>query len=156
MVLAYLSDNSNTIPNAYYESIDDAISTAYQMGLTNGATTTNLDNVSITYTVRHTHGNYCYPTRSLVLNGTRTASAGNGKNSYRTTGTCTACGQTFDSGWVESSSGSGRSVDYVYTIYGGHSCNPIRNCGLDEGTRTTSDATTLKAGDEVVSATITY
>ena len=151
MVLAYLSDNSNSIPNAYYESIDDAISTAYQMGLTNGATNTNLDNVSITYTVRHTHGSYCRATKSLVIDSNRKSG-----NEYRSTGHCTACGASFDSGWTTASNGFSKTQGYVANIYMGHSCNPSLICGLDEGTRTTSDATTLKAGDEVISATITY
>ena len=156
MVLAYLADNTQTIPNAYYEGMDDAISTAYQMGLTNGAANTNLDNVSITYTVKHTHGSGCYPVRSLSIDSNRQDNGSDGKRQTRTTGHCTACGKYFDSGWEDNSEGYSKTIGYVQNIYMGHSCNPSLICGLVEGMRTTSDATTLKSGDEVVSATITY
>lgn len=150
-VLSYLQDSSQTIPDGYYFGMDSAISTAYQMGLTAGATNTNLDNVSIEYTVQHTHGAYCKATKSHVIDSNRQSD-----KEYRSTGHCTACGASFDSGWTTASDGFSKTQGYVYNIYIGHSCNPPLVCGQTEGTRTTTDTTTLVGGDKVVSATITY
>lgn len=154
-VLEYLSDNTKTIEDGYYEDLNSAIDTAYQMGLTAGATNTNLDNVTVTYTIKHTHGSYCRAVRSLSIDYQNQSTSSGGKKQFRVKGHCTACGKTFDSGWYDADSYSAPS-NVVYSLYGSHSCNPPLICGKEEGTRTTTDSSSLTAGDEVVSAVIDF
>lgn len=154
-VLDYLGDSTKKIEDGYYEDLNSAIDTAYQMGLTAGATNTNLDNVTVTYTIKHTHGSYCRAVRSLSIDYQNQSTSSGGKKQFRVKGHCTACGKTFDSGWYDADSYSAPS-NVVYSLYGSHSCNPPLICGKEEGTRTTTDSSSLTAGDEVVSAVIDF
>ncbi len=162
MVLAYFSDNSNSISDGYYFGMDDAISTAYQIGITDAATGTNVSNVEVVYHVNHTHETYCYPIASYSgpyrSNPDMTYDNGVTHSGNKASYVCTICGGSFSGtshGSMTDAERDGLSSFYAH-LSGGRCTRKGYQCGKDAGEQEVTDVSILGAGDSVVSATITY
>ena len=162
--MAYLSDNSNSIPNAYYEELDDAISTAYQMGLTAGATNTNLGNVTVTYTVQHAHVDGCYSRgKPAYYISSHSTENDDGRTKYYGYATCSVCGKSWHCSLGYKDWGTLEGDALYDAKASGHISNgmcyntaPTLSCGKTPGTYTTTDTATLGVGDTVTKAEITF
>ncbi len=123
---------------------------AYNLGVVDGKANASVNNVNITYTVKHTHNSSCYPTASFTYLGSE-------YNKYiedtEYIWICSVCNTRFvdrnSDGWTARQTFNAHLVN-------GHCPNSSFTCGKIEGTRTTTNISTLASGDAVISATITY
>ncbi len=137
----------------------------------------SIENVNITYTVNHTHGDYCYP-EATWEDGYFTEShrdsdlnAGDGDNIhyYNYYIKCTGCGQytgatAVDSGHYYTKAAQCRQAAKNKAILQ-YKANHLRGgvcpyagykCGKEEGECKVTDVKQLGSGDEVLSATIEF
>ena len=145
--------------------MNEAIDTAYQMGVTDGATGSKTKDVDVTYTVAHTHGDYCYPIASKTERAWRDDPHYLGGGDWSEHGiiaqvTCNVCG-AYWRGDVADDYRYDVAYQYPRNAYANHlrlgRCpNKGYQCGKTAGEYTTTDVTTLGTGDSVLSATIKY
>ena len=158
--------------------MDEAISTAYQMGITDASTGNSIGNVQVTYNVVHTHGNYCYPEAYATNYRDNSYKADYYDSDYnshydvyyhRYSCQCSVCGRTFNgNGGSRAYGNGGRSSSMIaaaiadaenkfYSHLSGGRCTAGGlQCGKSEGEQQITDVTLLGAGDNVVSAVIVY
>lgn len=159
-----------------YVNAQGVYNAGYSKGYAEGSTRTA--NAKVTYTAKHTHGDYCYPIATKI---------GPSTNSYMTwnddyepertydsrhhvaTYTCSVCNKTFS--WDERMRTWGESGENSYYmeqaiikaenefnahLVGGRCTAGGYKCGKSTGTYTTTNATTLGEGDSIVSAVINF
>lgn len=154
-VLAYLQDNSKSIEEGYYDKLGEAIQYAYTMGKTDAATGADITNVKVTFHYKHTHGRYCYPDAYLVRDGSREYEDEEGPHTY-VWGHCSVCGQGFGSHGHTNLKWYDLEAQMAQHAPGGKCTKNGYTCGKTEGEQTTTDSSTLGAGDTVTSAVIIY
>lgn len=143
------------------KSVYDA---GYTQGYAEGSTKTA--NANVTYTAKHTHGDYCYPIAEKT-NVREWSAPRDDQSAYvvanYVTFNCSVCGKSFD--------GMVNDGDYRYpSDYHWQTANNAFNahltagrctaggykCGKSTGTYTTTNVTTLGEGDSVISAVINF
>lgn len=167
---------SSNIPDGYYFDMNTGIETAYLLGVQDGKF--EPDDFSVTYTLRHTHGTYCYPTAEPVYLTSKSSTSretDNGGSSYYTQYTysatykCSACDYkasaskstnqewNFDDSLKSSTKTAAfNKVRDKHLINGTYCPNSGYQCGKIEDLQTVDNVNMIGEGDEIVSATINF
>ena len=163
---------------AFYDSssLNEAIKTAFDLGVTAGAV--NPQKVDVTYHIEHTHGSYCYPLANPTNYRDNSYSSDYYDSDYnshynvyhhRYSCQCSVCGRTFNgnggdrqegqggrsSSMVAAAKAAAENTFYAHLTNGRCTAGGIQ-CGKTEGLQDITDVSILGAGDNVISATIDF
>ena len=168
MQSGYYSGGSLSSNGAYDTGYNSGYSggynSGYSAGYAQGVAKAQSSTATVTYTVKHVHGAYCKPSPSFIYHGTTSDMHSDGER-YEFYGHCSVCGNSYGLSKKASdveSEGEAYYIQRAEDRYKAHLTSSGEcpyatiTCGKAEGTRTTTNTSTLGAGDTVISAVVNF